>query len=420
MDSASSLFRPEAVAAQTRDGYGAIVLECPVALACMGGVCAGLACALAALLYFGSYTAHSTLRGRVTPERGVIEVASPQAGTLVEKHVVEGQRVATGDVLYVVSSERLSSAGGATQQAVGEQLARRRQSLEGQIDGTQALERAERTSVAERLAALRAEMARLDEMLTTQSQRLELLAATVARHGKLRELGFLAEDQWRATEAELLEQRGRLRSLERERAAGRRLRAELEGRAASLELEYANQVAELERAVAATDLEIAENDARRAVVVAAPQPGTITGAVLQIGQRIDGGQPLGSIVPMDSVLIAELYAPSRAVGFVAPGAEVRLRYEAFPYQKFGHARGVVATISQTTLAAAAAPASSSSRGEPLYRIVVTLQSQTVSAYGEPRPLLPGMAVEADVLLETRRLYEWVLEPLYAMAARLER
>ena len=172
--------------------------------------------------------------------------------------------------------------------------------------------------------------------------------------------------------------------------------------------------------MAATDLEIAENDARRAVVVAAPQPGTITGAVLQIGQRIDGGQPLGSIVPMDSVLIAELYAPSRAVGFVAPGAEVRLRYEAFPYQKFGHARGVVATISQTTLAAAAAPASSLSRGEPLYRIVVTLQSQTVSAYGEPRPLLPGMAVEADVLLETRRLYEWVLEPLYAMAARLER
>jgi membrane fusion protein len=44
----------------------------------------------------------------------------------------------------------------------------------------------------------------------------------------------------------------------------------------------------------------------------------------------------------------------------------------------------------------------------------------VSAYGEDRPLLPGMEVETDVLLETRRLYEWVLEPLYAMAARLDR
>jgi len=418
MDGASPLFRPEAVAAQTRDGFGTVVLDCPVSLVSMGAVCAGLACALAALLYFGSYTAHSTLRGRVTPERGVIEVASPQAGMLVEKRVVEGQRVAAGDVLYVVSSERLSSAGGATQQAVGEQLARRRASLVEQIDGTRALEKAEQASVAERLAALRAETSRLDEMLATQSQRLEQLAATVARHGKLRDLGFLAEDQWRAGEAELLEQRGRLRGLERERAAGQRLRAELNGRSASLELEYANTVAELERAVAATDLEIAENDARRAVVVAAPQPGTITGAVLQIGERIDGGQPLAAIVPLDAVLIAELYAPSRAVGFVAPGGAVRLRYAAFPYQKFGHGRGTVATISQTTLAPAAGTASA--RVEPSYRIVVTLESQTVSAYGKPRALLPGMEVEADVLLETRRLYEWVLEPLYAMAARLER
>lgn len=418
MDGASSLFRPEAVAAQTRDGFGTIVLDCPASLASMSAFCAGLACALAALLYFGSYTAHSTLRGRVTPERGVIEVASPQAGTLVEKHVVEGQRVGAGEALYVVSSERLSSTGSATQQAVGEQLARRRASLVEQIGSTRTLENAERASLEQRLAALGTELARLDEMLVTQAQRLELLSATVARHGKLRELGFLAEEQWRASEAELLEQRGRLRGLERDRAAGQRLRAELDGRSAALELEYANRVAELERAVAATDLEIAENDARRAVVVVAPRSGTITGAVLQVGQRIDGGQPLGAIVPVDAVLIAELHAPSRAVGFVAPGVEVRLRYAAFPYQKFGHGRGTVATISQTTLATAVA--SASARAEPLYRVVVTLESQTVSAYGVPRPLLPGMEVEADVLLETRRLYEWVLEPLYAMAARLER
>jgi membrane fusion protein len=36
----------------------------------------------------------------------------------------------------------------------------------------------------------------------------------------------------------------------------------------------------------------------------------------------------------------------------------------------------------------------------------------------PRPLLAGMAVEADVLLERRRLYEWVLEPLYTVTGRL--
>jgi membrane fusion protein len=338
---------------------------------------------------------------------------------LVEKRIVEGQHVAAGEVLYVVSSERVGGSGSATQAAIGEQLARRRSSLIEQIDSTRALETVERDALAKRLATLRTEMAKFDDVLATHAQRLDLLTATAERRRRLRDLGFLSEDQWRAAEADLLDQRGRLRSLDRERAAAERVRAELEGLAASLGLEYANALAELTRAVAATDLEIAENDARRGVVVTAPRAGTVTAVAAQVGQPVEAALPLGFIVPIDAVLIAELYAPSRAVGFVAPGAEVRLRYAAFPYQKFGHARGIVATISQTTLATFDS-SRQETRSEPLYRVVVTLEAQTVSAYGEARRLLPGMEVEADVLQETRRLYEWVLEPLYAMAARLDR
>ena len=36
------------------------------------------------------------------------------------------------------------------------------------------------------------------------------------------------------------------------------------------------------------------------------------------------------------------------------------------------------------------------------------------AYGKPEPLRPGMLVEADILGESRKLYEWVLEPLYSV------
>ena len=415
------LFRAAAAAAQRPRKHGGIVLARPVSFAVLSGLVAGFALALVVFTYFGSYTAHATLRGRVLPDRGVIDLASPQAGTLIEKRVVEGQRVAVGDVLYVVSSERRNSAGGATQETIGEQLARRRLSLVRQIDSTRALERTERASLAARLVALRTETTKVDESLAEQTQRVVLVVAAAERHAKLRDLGFLPEEQWATKQAELLEQRGRLRGLEREQAGAARLLAEIEGRAASLGLEYANEFAELERAVAATDLEIAENDARRAVVVTAPQPGVVTGVAAEVGQPVERGAPLGFIVPIDAVLVAELYAPSRAVGFVAPGADVRLRYAAFPYQKFGHARGVVASISQTTLAAADTGAMRLPlRAEPVYRIAVTLQSQTITAYGQERRLLPGMEVEADVLLETRRLYEWALEPLYALVGRLER
>ena len=62
---------------------------------------------------------------------------------------------------------------------------------------------------------------------------------------------------------------------------------------------------------------------------------------------------LASLVPSGAQLQAHLFAPSGAVGFVRPRQEVRLRFEAFPYQKFGHQTGHVLQVSRTPLAASA-------------------------------------------------------------------
>ena len=59
-------------------------------------------------------------------------------------------------------------------------------------------------------------------------------------------------------------------------------------------------------------------------------------------------------------------------------------------------------------------------GEPVYAITVKLAAQTMTAYGEPRALQPGMRVDADILQETRKLYEWLLEPLYSISGKWQR
>ena len=129
---------------------------------------------------------------------------------------------------------------------------------------------------------------------------------------------------------------------------------------------------------------------------------------------------------------AELFAPSSAVGFLRPEQAVQLRYQAFPFQKFGHHPGQVLQVSRTPLQAAelaslplatgttsAAPDSSARPpGEPLYRITVELDRQTVQAYGVAQPLVAGMQLEADVLLDRRRLIEWIFEPLLSVSGRL--
>ena len=102
-----------------------------------------------------------------------------------------------------------------------------------------------------------------------------------------------------------------------------------------------------------------------------------------------------------------------------------LRYQAYPYQKFGHARGKVLSVAKTALPSNEISALGNIGGngngqnsEPLYRINVSLDSQTITAYGQPQALQAGMLLDADVLQDTRHLYEWVLEPLLSLTGKL--
>jgi membrane fusion protein len=103
-----------------------------------------------------------------------------------------------------------------------------------------------------------------------------------------------------------------------------------------------------------------------------------------------------------------------------------MRYAAYPYQKFGLQTGHITAISTTPFAASELPPNISQQlmaqagsNEALYRINVQLDQQTIASYGEPLQLKAGLTLEADVLQERRKIWEWVLEPLLAARAQLK-
>ena len=57
-------------------------------------------------------------------------------------------------------------------------------------------------------------------------------------------------------------------------------------------------------------------------------------------------------------------------------------------------------------------------GRRAVRAGVTLDQQSVAAYGQAQALVPGMQLEADVLLDRRRLIEWLFEPVLGIAGRV--
>ena len=92
-------------------------------------------------------------------------------------------------------------------------------------------------------------------------------------------------------------------------------------------------------------------------------------------------------------------------------------YQAYPHQKFGTGQGVVASVSRTVLAPSEVAIPGLQVQEPVFRVRVKLSRDTITAYGQDLRLQPGMLLSADVIIDRRTLFEWLLDPLYAVGRR---
>lgn len=417
------LFRPEVLSEQRSQWLGKVLLAPSVshrlftAFAMLSGT------AIVLLLFFGDYTRKEKVAGWLVPQQGLVHIYTPQSGVVTQLNVDVGTVVVAGQALLTVSSERQSEALGATQQEVVRRLQSRRESLQAETAINVQIFEQELRDLDRQVVEAAQEIALREEELRVQRERVALAESSALRMDKGRRGGVVSQDSWLSSEDLRLEQLMIQRGLERDLAATERKKLSLEARIRSLPLELEKSRSSLQRQIDSLDQELAEVEARRQLVLTAPQSGVVTNLQLEQGNSVQPAVSLLSILPEGSELEARLSIPTRAIGFVEPGQTVQLRYKAFPYQKFGHYQGSISSVSRSTVKRSDTPFQVSASGqsvlgnEPVYLITVTLERQSIEAYGKAIALQPGMEFEADILLENRRLIEWVLEPLYTMTGR---
>ncbi|MEQ5844261.1 HlyD family efflux transporter periplasmic adaptor subunit (plasmid) [Paraburkholderia acidicola] len=402
---------------------GEIVLVRPVSFALLTAAASCMACVVALLFTFATYTRRTTVEGVVVPNTGVVKVYPQQPGVVLRKDVVEGQRVTRGMVLYTVSTDLQSAAEGHTQAALIEQARRRKSSLLQESEKTRLLQKSEHDTLEAKLASLRAELTHLDRQLAGQREHASIAADSVTRYRRLLAQDYISTDQFQQRQADLLDQKSKLLELQRNRANISQMLNETANALAALAMKQQNQLAQIERSVIDANQTLIESEARRELVVTAPEAGIVTAVIAESGQTIDLSHPVASIVPDGACWQVQLFVPSAAIGFVRTGDPVRVRYQAFPYQKFGQYPARVTLVARTALSVAELSTGGSLATDlhgdgAFYRVVATLDAQTVTAYGKPQLLQAGMTLQADILQERRRLFEWVLEPLYSLTGKL--
>lgn len=418
----SPLFRPEVMQARAGQWLGGVRLNTSLPWWALTAGASLLAASLIAYAFTGQVTRKVQVSGILVPAGGQMDLHAAAAGRVAELRVQEGQAVRQGEVVMVLALDRATGNGEVGAQ-VAQQIESRRATLEAERALRSAQVRLQQQSLAARVQAMDAELRRADDEIAQAHRRQALVQQQRRRVEQLLASGFLSPNQAQSQQQELIEAQTRVQQLQRTRIALARDRATLAAKGSHLAAQLQTELNQVDRGLAALTQEATESEALRTQVIAAPRDGTVTLLALATGQPVQPGQQLASVAPAGAPLQANLFAPSRTVGFSAVGQGVKLRYAAFPYQEFGLQDGRVASISRSPVAPAQLPAGlaylagATQASEALYRWTVDLASQRVVAYGEATPLRAGVTLEAAVIQERRRIIEWLFEPLTGAALR---
>jgi membrane fusion protein len=417
---ASDLYRSAALEAAT-SRFGAPVRPMGVTGWSLTAFLICLFVAVAVFLAVGRYTRKETVLGVLQPASGAVRVTALTTGVVTDLRVTDGQLVKAGDAILVMSTDRsvtndrgaesLSDLVGAGSDreaaAIVEQAKARFQSNARSVEDLRA-----------RRDGLLADQLQLAGNITLQQDRVRLAQETLDAGRTLHDRQLFSTLQLRQREEALISARQGVASIEREQRRNRASLEQLSAEEGRLLAEAAETTATVHLAQAQFDQRRAQRLSDRAIVLTAARDGRVVALSARPGTAVQPGRTLAVILPEGTKLQAEIWAPSRAAGFIQNRDRVRLMYDAYPYQKFGVGQGTVSSVAgaPTDPADMTVPIEAK---EALYRVVVDIESETMSGYGRQWRLAPGMRLTADLVLDDRSFWEWLFDPIIAAKRRSE-
>lgn len=416
----ASFFRAQSIP-QTRDSLGVPMNTCTITVTMLTVFLIVIVVSAGTFVATARYARKETVQGQITSVAGNVAIKAKLNGVATKILVREGDKVHAGDQLFLVTSD--SALGNKTSMiqslALVHDIQDQAQQLQAEAKADQIVRQAEEVSV--RRDGLQSDILRLDDAIQLLARRKQLHTETYDAHRKLAEQGMLSSASLRQLQDQSLAIDQQTQSIQRDRDLQRNQLKQATAQLLRIKAEAdmaKSQAAAMQAQLRERRLNVEAEHLDR---VTAPVDGVVTGITAHAGADVSAGQRMATILsdvanPSGARLEVELWAPSKAIGFIKPGATVRVMYDAFPYQTFGTAHGVVKDVSGIPLRPAEVGLPEESR-EPMFRIRVALREQSVTAYNREWPLIAGMRLTADLVLEEQSLAAWLVGPLVAMRTR---
>lgn len=370
------------------------------------------------LLTFGHYTRRVRVEGVVMPSAGITRLLAPDSGWISKQWVKEGEAVRQGQPLYLLRLDNMTSAGSTGERIIA-LLRDKRIILEDKVERQEALNKEKKAALEAVRDDIVAEGKQINSQIALATEHLQLLNEMAEKQKANLKRGFAKDSDYEPRLQSYMAQQAQLEQLRRDRAELQTRLQDTISQLASFDLTAASELSQSRQELIDVEQGLADAQSKWEITLTAPRDGIVSAMIGLEGQTVSIGMPLLSVIPKGDALSAQLLVPSNAIGFVKEQQRVLMRYDPFPYQRFGQYLGTVAAISGSTMSAdelrvAGLEASDAGQRDQMYRVTVQPDLISVKAYGKSVPLQPGMRLEASIMTDTRPLYQWILDPIYSL------
>ncbi|CCW31363.1 putative Colicin V secretion protein [Xenorhabdus nematophila F1] len=404
----NSIFRAEALQHKREGWLGASRLHIPSALSICCLTILVIFFFIILIIAFGSYSERINVIGTVVYKPPAVSLIAQSSGIITHSLALEQTRVKRNESIFSISGDTQTNLGATNVETV-ELLNKQRNALSKKLDIAANESKANKIYLSEKIKNKQQEIESLQNLIETSEKQQAWFEKKSNLYANFKKKGIALDAEWinrkkdyyastlsiSSAKVKVIALLGELQDLKNDVSA---IDRKLDKETASLTVE----IADIAQKILITEKQ-------KEYLIVAPFDGMITSVTAHIGERVTAGQQIAVLIPQGATEKVELFSPSDSLGEVTSGQQVRMRVSAYPYQWYGKIAGIIETIS-------AAPVNVTSqmqmKGEEvkkgLFRIVVqpklTGQQTNIS-------LLPGMEVETEIYVKTRKLYEWLFIPI---------
>ena len=415
----NGLFRQEAINYQKAKWMGKALLikGCSAWLVFLLSIIFIIVLILAVI--FGTYTRRINVPGEITTQPRAINLFSTQQGFIINSHVKVGDKVKKGDPIYELDVSQTTQLGNVTQKTI--------ESINNQIKNISEIIETLKENKQITLNALKQQIDEYNKfhqdsllLVKNAEKGMSEMYESMQNYADYQKKGLINNEQFNNQRYLYYQQQNSYQFLQNQIIQENLSIIQLNSELVTKIADFDNKISEYQFQLNALQRQLTEVNAKGTLIISAPSDGRIESLSVTDGQMVKTDDSLAQLIPAntDSYYLV-LWAPNESVPYISVNDKINIRYEAYPYQKFGQFSGKIMSISKVPASSQEMSTYSSSplsqnnvNYQAYYKVMVSLDKQQMAKFNNKIKLTNGMKADITLFLEKRPIYQWMLSPFY--------